>query len=141
MMHITIYHNPRCGTSRNTLALIRHTGVEPQVIEYLQRPLTKSELQNLVSTLNVPVREMMRQKEAVYMELQLDDPKWDDDALLDHLAVHPILLNRPIVVTSMGAKVCRPCELVLDILPTRQLTAFQKEDGEIVINEHGERVR
>lgn len=140
-MNITIYHNPKCATSRNTLALIRNSGVEPEVIEYLQTPPSKQVLQELIAAMQVPVRDVMRQKENLYAELQLDDAKWSDEELIDHMLAHPILINRPIVVTSMGVKLCRPSELVLDILPQAQLGAFSKEDGEAVIDANGQRIR
>lgn len=140
-MNITIYHNPKCGTSRNTLALIRNSGVEPEVIEYLQTPPSKQVLQELIVAMQVPVRDVMRQKENLYAELQLDDAKWSDEELIAHMLAHPILINRPIVVTSMGVKLCRPSELVLDILPQAQLGAFSKEDGEAVIDANGQRIR
>lgn len=139
-MSITIYHNPKCGTSRNTLALIRNTGTEPEVIEYLQTPPSKQVLQDLIAAMQVPVREVMRQKESLYSELQLDDAKWSDEDLIDQMLAHPILINRPIVVTSMGVKLCRPSELVLDILPMPQLGAFSKEDGEAVVDAQGQRI-
>ncbi|AYQ29283.1 MULTISPECIES: arsenate reductase (glutaredoxin) [unclassified Polaromonas] len=137
---VTIYHNPKCGTSRNTLALIRNAGIEPEVIEYLKTPPTREKLQALVAQMAVPVREVIRQKEAAYTELGLDDPALGDDALIDAMLVHPILINRPIVVTPLGTRLCRPSEAVLDILPLPQRGAFAKEDGEQVINERGERV-
>lgn len=140
-MSVTIYHNPKCGTSRNTLALIRNTGTEPEVIEYLQTPPSKQVLQDLIAAMQVPVREVMRQKESLYSELQLDDAKWSDEDLIDQMLAHPILINRPIVVTSMGVKLCRPSELVLDILPLPQLGAFSKEDGEAVVDAQGQRIR
>lgn len=140
-MNITIYHNPKCGTSRNTLALIRNSGVEPEVIEYLQTPPSKQVLQELIAAMQVPVRDVMRQKESLYAELQLDDAKWSDEELIAQMLAHPILINRPIVVTSMGVKLCRPSELVLDILPQAQLGAFTKEDGEAVIDANGQRIR
>lgn len=139
-MSITIYHNPKCGTSRNTLALIRNTGAEPEVIEYLQTPPSKPVLQNLIAAMQLPVRDVMRQKESLYTELQLDDAKWSDEDLIDQMLAHPILINRPIVVTSMGVKLCRPSELVLDILPLPQLGAFTKEDGEAVVDAQGQRI-
>lgn len=139
-MSITIYHNPKCGTSRNTLALIRNTGAEPEVIEYLQTPPSKAVLQNLIAAMQLPVREVMRQKESLYSELQLDDAKWSDEDLIDQMLAHPILINRPIVVTSMGVKLCRPSELVLDILPLPQQGAFTKEDGEAVVDAQGQRI-
>lgn len=117
MSTITIYHNPACGTSRNTLALIRENGFEPQVIEYLKTPLDSKALQTLLTQLAIPARELLRGKEALYTELNLDDPKWSDAQLLDILAQHPALFNRPVVVTSKGARVCRPAERVQEILP------------------------
>ena len=140
MADITIYHNPKCGTSRNTLALIRNTGVEPEVIEYLKTPPTRETLVALIAQMAVPVRDMMRRKEALYDELALDDPALSDDALIDAMRAHPILINRPIVVTALGTRLCRPSEAVLDILPLAQRAAFTKEDGEAVINAQGERV-
>ena len=140
MSHITIYHNPQCGTSRNTLALIRNTGVEPRVIAYLETPPTRTELAALIAAMGVPVREVMRTKEAIYQELDLDNPKLSDDELIDFMLAHPILINRPIVVTALGARLCRPSEAVLDLLPQPQLAAFSKEDGEAVVDAHGRRV-
>ncbi len=139
-MTITIYHNPKCGTSRNTLALIRNTGAEPTIIEYLNNPPNKESLLALIATIGSPVREIMRQKESIYQALQLDDAKWSDEALVDHMLAHPILINRPIVVTSVGTRLCRPSEIVLDILPLPQLGEFTKEDGEKVIDANGKRV-
>ncbi|MBA4109618.1 MAG: arsenate reductase (glutaredoxin) [Leptothrix sp. (in: Bacteria)] len=138
---IKIYHNPACGTSRNTLALIRNSGAEPQVIEYLKTPPSREELQALVAALAIPVRELLRRKGTPYDELGLDAPHWTDEQLLDFVVAHPILLNRPVVVTPLGAKLCRPSELVLDILPTPQQGAFTKEDGEVVIDAEGRRVQ
>lgn len=135
---ITIYHNPQCGTSRNVLALIRNAGIEPEVIEYLKTPPTREKLRELVAQMGVPVREVVRQKEAVYQELGLDGQ--GDDALLDAMLAHPVLINRPIVVTPLATRLCRPSEAVLDILPLPQRGAFSKEDGEQVVNERGERV-
>jgi len=140
MPYVTIYHNPRCGTSRNTLALIRNSGVEPEVIDYLQTPPTRDKLLELIAQLAVPVRDMMRRKEALYGELALDNPALDDGALVDAMLAHPILMNRPIVVTTRGTRLCRPSEVVLDILTQPQRAAFAKEDGEPVINDLGERV-
>lgn len=140
MADITIYHNPKCGTSRNVLALIRNTGVEPEVIEYLKTPPTREKLVELIARMAVPVRDMMRRKEALYDELALGNPAVGDDALIDAMLAHPILINRPIVVTPLGARLCRPSEAVLDILPLAQRAAFTKEDGETVINEQGARV-
>lgn len=139
-MSITIYHNPKCGTSRNTLALIRNTGVEPVIVEYLKTPPTKERLMQLIATSGLPVREIMRQKEAVYTELQLHDAKWSDEQLIDFMLTHPILINRPIVVTEKGVKLCRPSEQVLDLLNLPQLGAFVKEDGEKLIDSQGNRV-
>lgn len=137
---ITIYHNPKCGTSRNVLALIRNTGTEPEVIEYLKTPPTREKLLALIAQMAVPVREMMRRKEKIYDELALDNLTVGDDALVDAMLAHPILINRPIVVTTLGTRLCRPSEAVLDILPLPQQAAFIKEDGEVVVNEQGERV-
>lgn len=140
MAAITIYHNPRCGTSRNTLALIRNTGAEPEVIDYLATPPSRQRLRELIAQMGVPVRSVMREKEKLYAELALDNPALDDEALLDAMLAHPVLINRPIVVTTLGVRLCRPSEAVLDILPLPQRGAFAKEDGEVVINERGERV-
>jgi len=140
MSCVTIYHNPRCGTSRNTLALIRNTGVEPEVIEYLQTPPTRDQLLALIAQLAMPVRELMRSKEALYGELGLDNPALGDEALVEAMLAHPILMNRPIVVTTLGTRLCRPSEAVLDILTQPQRAAFAKEDGQSVTNEQGERV-
>ncbi|HAL39799.1 MAG TPA: arsenate reductase (glutaredoxin) [Polaromonas sp.] len=140
MTNITIYHNPKCGTSRNTLALIRNTGVEPRVVHYLETPPTRAELVALIAAMGTPVREVMRSKEASYKELDLDNPKWSDDELIDFMLAHPILINRPIVVTPLGTRLCRPSEAVLDLLPHQQLGAFAKEDGEAVIDAEGRRV-
>jgi arsenate reductase len=140
-MTITIYHNPKCGTSRNTLALIRNTGEEPVIIEYLTDVPTKPRLKELVAAMALPVRDVMRQKEKIYEELQLADAKWSDDALIDFILQHPILINRPIVVTDIGVRLCRPSELVLDILALPQRGAFSKEDGEPIIDATGLRVK
>jgi arsenate reductase len=137
---ITIYHNPQCGTSRNVLALIRNAGIEPEVIEYLKTPPTREKLKELIAQMAVPVSEAIRQKEAIYKELGLDDPEVADEALMDAMLAHPILINRPIVVTPLATRLCRPSEAVLDILPAPQQGAFSKEDGERVVNEKGERV-
>lgn len=139
-MTITIYHNPKCGTSRNTLALIRNSGDEPVVIEYLKQPPSKEVLKNMLTTMAISVRELMRQKESLYEELQLVEDKWSEDALIDLMLAHPILINRPIVITPLGMKLCRPSELVLDILPSPQRGAFTKEDGEQLIDASGKRV-
>ena len=140
MADITIYHNPTCGTSRNVLALIRNTGAEPEVIEYLKNPPTREKLLELIARMGIPVRDAMRQKEALYAGLGLDNPALGDDALVDAMLAHPILINRPIVATPLGTRLCRPSEAVLDILPLPQQGAFAKEDGELVINAQGERV-
>ncbi len=140
MTKITIYHNPACGTSRNTLALIRNSGVEPEVIEYLKTPLNKEQLQQLLSDLGISARELLRQKGTLFDELNLSDPQWTDAELVDFMVQHPILMNRPVVVTPLGSKLCRPSEAVLDILPSPPQGAFSKEDGEVVINAQGQRV-
>ena len=132
-MDIVIYHNPACGTSRNTLALIRNTGVEPQVIDYLQDPPSREVLAGLVARAGLTVREAIRQKGTPYLELGLDDPALDDAALLDAMLAHPILINRPFVVTPLGVRLCRPSETVLEILPLPQLAPFTKEDGQRVV--------
>lgn len=141
MSDITIYHNPNCGTSRNTLALIRNSGVEPTVVEYLKTPPTRDELKSLLSRMGSTVREVLRQKGTPYDELDLGNPKWTDEQLFDFIALHPILLNRPIVVTPIGVRLCRPSETVLDILPNPQQGPFTKEDGEVVIDSEGRRLR
>ena len=139
-MAITIYHNPNCGTSRNVLALIRNSGVEPDVVEYLKTPPGRDKLVELVTQLGIPVRDLLRQKGTPYDELQLGNPALSDDALLDAMVAHPMLMNRPIVVTPLGTRLCRPSEAVLDILPQTQQGAFSKEDGEQVVNAQGVRV-
>jgi arsenate reductase len=140
MASITIYHNPDCGTSRNTLAMIRNSGVEPQVVEYLRTPPSKETLAALIAAMGVPVRAVLRRKGTPYDELGLDDPKWTDEQLLELMERHPILINRPIVVTPLGTRLCRPSEAVLDILPAPQQGPFTKEDGEVVIDAQGRRV-
>jgi len=137
---ITIFHNPACGTSRNTLALIRNSGVEPVVVEYLKTPPGRDTLAALIAAMGVPVRSALRQKGTPFDELKLDNPDWTDDQLIDFMATYPILMNRPIVVTPLGTRLCRPSELVLDILPSPQLAPFAKEDGEPVIDAEGRRV-
>ncbi len=117
---ITIYHNPACGTSRNTLALIRDNGVEPQVVEYLKTPPSRARLVELLAAMGIPVRSLLRRKGTPYDELQLDDARWSDDQLIDFIVAHPILMNRPIVTTPLGTRLCRPSETVLEILPSRQ---------------------
>jgi arsenate reductase (glutaredoxin) len=141
MSKITIYHNPKCGTSRNTLAMIRNSGVEPEVIEYLKTPPDKATLQALIKAAGITARELLRAKETIYSELNLADDKWTDDEILDFMLQHPILINRPIVVTPLGTRLCRPSELVLDILPNRQQGAFTKEDGEPVVDADGKRIK
>ena len=140
MTSVTIYHNPDCGTSRNTLALIRNSGVEPMVIEYLKPPPAREELADLIRRMGVPVRALLREKGTPYAELGLDDPVLTDDQLLDAMMAHPILINRPIVVTPLGVRLCRPSEAVLDILPDAQRGAFAKEDGEQVVDAAGHRI-
>ncbi|MGB7193354.1 MAG: arsenate reductase (glutaredoxin) [Collimonas pratensis] len=140
-MNITIYHNPDCGTSRNTLALIRNTGVEPEIIEYLKHPPSLATLTTLISDAGITVRDAIRQKGTPYVELGLDATHLTDAQLLDAMLVHPILINRPFVVTPNGTRLCRPSELVLDILPLPQKAAFTKEDGEVVIDREGQRVK
>lgn len=137
---VTIYHNPACGTSRNTLALIRNTGIEPTIIEYLNTPPTRSELTQLIQDAKLTVREAIRKNVDPYRELDLDRETWTDHELIEFMLEHPILINRPFVVTSQGTRLCRPSELVLDILPVAQQGAFSKEDGEQVIDENGQRV-
>ena len=140
MAAITIYHNPACGTSRNTLALIRNSGEEPEVIEYLQTPPSKATLQSLIAAMGIAPRALLREKGTPFDELGLADPKWTDDQLVDFMLAHPILINRPVVVTPLGTRLCRPSEAVLDILPNAQQAAFTKEDGEKVIDDKGQRV-
>ena len=140
MTDITIYHNPACGTSRNTLALIRNSGVEPRIVEYLKTPPSREELKALLARMGVSVREVLRQKGTPYEELELGNPKWTDEQLLDFIGQHPILLNRPIVASPLGVRLCRPSEQVLEILPDPQRGPFTKEDGERVIDEQGRRV-
>ena len=137
---ITIYHNPDCGTSRNTLALIRNSGVEPVVVEYLKKPPGRAKLVELIATLGLTVRNVLREKGTPYAELGLADAKWTDDQLIDFIVAHPILMNRPIVVTPLGTRLCRPSEAVLEILPSPQRAAFTKEDGERVVDAKGRRV-
>ncbi len=137
---ITIFHNPQCGTSRNVLALIRNSGAAPTVIEYLKTPPSRETLQRLIADMGVPVREVLRQKDTPYDELGLGDATLSDDALIDAMRAHPILMNRPIVATRLGTRLCRPSEVVLDILPAPQRGALAKEDGEPVVNAQGERI-
>ncbi len=131
-MTVTIYHNPNCGTSRNVLAMIRQSGEEPVVIEYLKNPPSQERLKELITAMGIHVRALLREKGTPYAELGLGDPKWSDDQLLDFMIAHPILINRPIVVTPKGVKLCRPSEAVLDILPNANLGRFVKEDGEVI---------
>jgi arsenate reductase len=140
-MSITIYHNPACGTSRNTLAMIRNAGIEPTVIEYLKTPPDRATLLSLIERTGQPLRALLRDKGGVFDELGLADPKWSDAELLDFMLEHPILINRPIVVTPLGVALCRPSEKVLDLLTDAQRGAFAKEDGEQVIDADGQRVR
>ena len=139
MSGITIYHNPDCGTSRNVLALIRDTGEEPSVVEYLKNPPDRATLERLIAAMGVPVRDVLRQKGTPYDELGLSDPKWTDDQLVGFMLQHPILMNRPIVVTPLATRLCRPSEAVLAILPTPQRGGFSKQDGEVVVDEEGRR--
>ncbi|GKX32958.1 MAG: arsenate reductase [Rhizobiaceae bacterium MnEN-MB40S] len=131
-MSVTIYHNPACGTSRNTLAMIRQSGVEPEVIEYLKTPPGRDKLVALIAAMDMPVRDLLRRKGTPYDELGLDDPKWRDDQLIDFMVEHPILMNRPVVVTEKGTALCRPSEKVLELLDNPDIGAFSKEDGEVV---------
>jgi arsenate reductase (glutaredoxin) len=141
MNEVTIYHNPDCGTSRNTLAMIRNAGIEPVIIEYLKSPPSREKLVELTTQSGLSVRELLREKGSPYAELHLDNLALTDDQLLDAMMARPLLINRPIVVTSIGVRLCRPSELVLDILPDAQRGAFTKEDGEVVIDAEGKHVR
>lgn len=141
MSQVTIYHNPACGTSRNTLAMIRNAGVEPQVILYLETPPSRTELVTMIAASGLTVRDVLRKQGTPYDDLGLDDPKWSDDQLIDFMLQHPILINRPFVVTELGTRLCRPSEVVLDILPTAQQAPFAKEDGEVVVDAEGRRVK
>ncbi len=131
-MAITIYHNPKCGTSRNTLEMIRQSGEEPEVVEYLKTPPSREQLVDLIKRMGIPVRDLLRQKGTPYEELSLSDTKWSDDELIDFMMTYPILINRPIVVSDKGVALCRPSEKVLDLLPEGALEGFVKEDGEVV---------
>ncbi|WP_048644936.1 arsenate reductase (glutaredoxin) [Nitratireductor soli] len=131
-MSATIYHNPKCGTSRNVLAMLREAGEEPQVIEYLKTPPSREKLVSLIAAMGIAPRDLLRQKGTPHDELGLDDDKWSDDALIGFMLEHPILINRPIVETPLGTKLCRPSETVLDLLPEGALTSFTKEDGAVV---------
>ena len=139
-MNVTIYHNPDCGTSRNTLAMIRNAGIEPEIIEYLKTPPDRQTLSDLIARAGVTVRAALREKGTPYAELGLDDGSLSDEALLDAMMKNPILINRPLVVTPLGVRLCRPSEVVLDILPAGQQGAFAKEDGEQVVDSEGRRV-
>jgi arsenate reductase (glutaredoxin) len=130
-MTVTIYHNPDCGTSRNTLAMIRQSGVEPTIVEYLKTPPSRQRLKELIAAMGIPVRALLREKGTPYKELDLDDPNWTDDELLDFMVAHPILINRPIVVSPKGVRLCRPSEAVIDLLEN-QVGRFVKEDGEVI---------
>ena len=136
-MAITIYHNPACGTSRNTLAMIRQSGEEPEIIEYLKTPPTRERLTELIKAMGLSARDLVRRKGTPYDTLGLDDPKWTDDELIDLMLEHPILINRPIVVTPKGVRLCRPSEVVLEILPNPNIGTFRKEDGEVVRQRQG----
>ncbi|CAM0802739.1 arsenate reductase (glutaredoxin) [Acinetobacter baumannii] len=138
---VKIYHNPACGTSRNTLALIRHAGIEPIVIEYLQTPPSKDELIQLIKDSNLSVREAIRKNVEPYKDLELEQDHWTDEQLIDFMVQYPILINRPFVVTPKGMRLCRPSEIVLDILDSQNLGYFAKEDGEVIIDEQGRRLK
>ena len=137
---VVIYHNPECGTSRNTLAMIRNAGIEPHVVEYLKTPPARSLLVSLIARMGVPVRAILREKGTPYGELGLADPTLTDDQLLAAIEAHPVLMNRPIVVSQLGVRLCRPSELVLELMPSAQRGAFTKEDGERVVNGRGQRI-
>lgn len=139
-MTVTIYHNPECGTSRNTLAMIRQSGVEPIVVEYLQHPPSRERIMEMVSGAGMTLRQAIRQKDTPYEELGLADPSLSDDALLDAIGQRPVLLNRPFVETPIGTRLCRPSEIVLDILENPDIGPFTKEDGEVIIDAAGKRV-
>ncbi len=139
MSKVTMYHNPNCGTSRNTLAMIRNAGIEPEVIEYLKTPPSRETLTAIAHATGAPLRELIRSKEPQNLELGLDDPNKSDEQLLDAMLTHPVLINRPVVVTPLGTRLCRPSERVVDILPQPQRGPFRKEDGEMVIDAPGKR--
>jgi arsenate reductase (glutaredoxin) len=139
-MTVTIYHNPDCGTSRNTLAMIRQSGEVPVVIEYLKEPPSRPRLGELIAAMGISVRALLRRKGTPYQELGLDDPKWTNDQLLDFMLAHPILIDRPVVEAPKGVRLCRPSERVLDILPNPNIGPFAKEDGEVVFDARGQRV-
>jgi arsenate reductase (glutaredoxin) len=140
MSDITIFHNPACGTSRNVLALIRNSGVEPVVVEYLKTPPARTTLVALLAAMGIGVRELLRRKGTPYEALKLDEAHWTDDQLIDFIVAHPILMNRPVVISPLGTRLCRPSETVLDLLPEPQRGAFSKEDGEAVVDSEGRRV-
>lgn len=140
-MDVVIYHNPACGTSRNALALIRHVEIEPHVVEYLKTPPNRAMIMQLVERMGAPLRSLLREKGTPFAELGLGDLTLNDEQLLDAIEAHPVLLNRPIVVSPLGVKLCRPSEAVLDVLPSEGLKAFTKEDGEVVIDAEGRRIR
>jgi len=139
-MTVTIYHNPACGTSRNTLAIIRQSGEEPEIIEYLKTPPSRERLIGLIAAMAITPRQLLREKGTPYAEFDLGNPKWSDDEILDFILAHPILINRPIVVTPKGTVLARPSEAVLDILPNPDIGPFAKEDGEVVIDADGKRL-
>ena len=141
MSTITIYHNPACGTSRNTLGLIRNSGADPRIVEYLKTPPDRDTLGALIAAMGIPARELLRRKGTPYDELNLDAEHWSDEQLIDFMVQHPLLIQRPIVVTPLGTRLCRPSEAVLDILPEPQCGAFNKEDGEPVIDAQGRRIQ
>ena len=140
MSDITIFHNPACGTSRNVLALIRNSGVEPVIVEYLKTPPSRARLVELLAAMGIGVRDLLRRKGTPYEALKLDEVHWTDDQLIDFIVAHPILMNRPVVVSPLGTRLCRPSETVLDLLPSPQRGAFNKEDGEAVVDAEGRRV-
>ena len=140
-MDVVIYHNPACGTSRNTLALIRHAGIEPHVVEYLKTPPSRALLLQLVERMGVPLRDILRAKQPEFAQLGLAEADASDERILDAIEAHPVLINRPIVVTPLGVRLCRPSEVVLDILPETPMAPFAKEDGEVIIDAAGRRVR
>ena len=140
-MTVTIYHNPACGTSRNTLAMIRQSGEQPEVIEYLKTPPLREKLVELIAAMGMKPRDLLREKGTPYSELGLGDPKWSDGEVIDAMLAHPILINRPIVVTPLGTKLCRPSEIVLDILRNPDIGPFTKDDGEVVIDADGRRTK
>ena len=140
MSDITIFHNPACGTSRNVLALIRNSGVEPVVVEYLKTPPSRTKLVELLAAMGIGVRDLLRRKGAPYEALKLDEAHWTDEQLIDFIVAYPILMNRPVVVSPLGTRLCRPSETVLNLLPNLQRSAFNKEDGEAVVDAEGRRV-